>query len=76
MKHTTHSVESARGESVSRVQPLSKGMGWMEQPLSAAQIAAHEWNLLREDLSLPTAVLYQDKLAHNLQWMQKFAIAY
>ena len=69
-------MESARGESASLVQPLSKGMGWMEQPLSAAQIAAQEWNLLREDLSLPTAVLYEDKLAHNLLWMQKFATAY
>ncbi len=48
----------------------------MEQPLSAAQVAAQEWNLLREDLSLPAAVLYEDKLAHNLQWMQKFAAAY
>ena len=34
------------------------------------------WNLLHEDLSLPTAVLYEDKLAHNLAWMQKFADAY
>jgi D-serine dehydratase len=32
--------------------------------------------LLHEDLSLPTAVLYEDKLAHNLAWMQKFADAY
>jgi len=69
-------MESARGESASLVRPLSKGMGWMEQPLSAAEIAARGWNLLHEDLSLPTAVLYEDKLSHNLQWMQKFVTAY
>jgi len=48
----------------------------MKQPLSAADIAARGWNLLREDLSLPAAVLYEENLAHNLQWMQAFADAY
>jgi D-serine dehydratase len=33
------------------------------------------WNLLREDLSLPSAVLYEDRLRHNLEWMQRFAAA-
>ena len=34
------------------------------------------WNLLREDLSLPSAVLYRDRLEHNLAWMQRFMDAY
>src|SRR6266516_7225869 len=76
MKHTTTSVESARHEASRLVQPLSKGLGLMKQPLSAADIAARGWNLLREDLSLPAAVLYEENLAHNLQWMQKFANTY
>src|SRR6266699_2947511 len=76
MKHTTSSVESARHEASRLVQPLSKGLGPMKQPLSAADIAALGWNLLREDLSLPAAVLYEGKLAHNLQWMQTFANTY
>ncbi len=76
MKHTTTSVESARHEASRLVQPLSKGLGLMKQPLSAADIAALGWNLLREDLSLPAAVLYEGKLAHNLQWMQTFANTY
>jgi D-serine dehydratase len=45
----------------------------MTTELSSAQIASLGWNLLREDLSLPTAVLYAEKLSHNLAWMQKFA---
>ena len=58
------------------VGPLNKGLGAMESPLSVAQIVERRWNLLREDLSLPTAVLYEDKLAHNLAWMQQFIEAY
>jgi len=58
------------------VQSLSKGLGYMEGARSASEITSLGWNLLREDLSLPTAVLYQDKLEHNLQWMKKFASAY
>lgn len=48
----------------------------MDQPLAPAEIARLGWNLLREELSLPTAVLYEEKLAHNLAWMQEFADAY
>ena len=55
---------------------LNKGLGAMESPLSVAQIVERRWNLLHEDLSLPTAVLYEEKLAHNLAWMQQFIQAY
>lgn len=48
----------------------------MERPMRAAEIAQLNWNLLHEDLSLPTAVLYEEKLMHNLQWMQKFISTY
>jgi D-serine dehydratase len=34
------------------------------------------WNLLREDLSLPAAVLYRSRLEHNLAWMRRFTDAY
>jgi D-serine dehydratase len=40
------------------------------------QIAALGWNLLREDLSLPCAVLSAGKLRHNLDWMRRFIDAY
>jgi D-serine dehydratase len=58
------------------VGSLNKGLGAMNSPLSVPQIVEKRWNLLREDLSLPTAVLYEQKLAHNLAWMQQFIQAY
>ena len=33
-------------------------------------------NLLNEDLSLPIAVLYEDRINNNLKWMQSFADYY
>ncbi len=48
----------------------------MDRALKPSDIPDLGWCLLAEDLSLPTAVLYEEKLAHNLQWMQAFADAY
>ncbi len=58
------------------IGPLNKGLGPLSQPLEREEIARLRWNLLREDLSLPAAVLYQDKLKHNLEWMRRFIAAY
>lgn len=55
---------------------LNKGLGSPERSFSAEEIARQGWNLLREDLTLPTAVLYQDRLRHNLNWMREFIAAY
>lgn len=55
---------------------LNKGLGCLERDISADEIARLNWNLLREDLSLPAAVLYQDRLTHNLNWMREFIAAY
>lgn len=60
----------------SRIAPLNKGLGAFERPLEPEQIARLGWNLLREDLSLPTAVLYQEKVLHNRDWMQQFITVY
>jgi D-serine dehydratase len=35
-----------------------------------------DWNLLDEDVSLPAAVLYADRIEHNLKWMQAFVAQY
>ena len=56
------------------IVPLNKGIGHLSQPQAAA--AVQNWNLLREDLSLPTAVLYEERLSHNLNWMQRFVSEY
>jgi D-serine dehydratase len=60
----------------SRITPLNKGLGAFDQPLEPADLASLKWNLLQEDLSLPTAVIYQEKLLHNLEWMERFITAY
>lgn len=53
-----------------------KGLGFLEHSAGNQDIAQLDWNLLREDLSLPAAVLYQDRLRHNLNWMRDFIAAY
>lgn len=58
------------------ITTLNKGLGFLEHPATPDQIARMHWNLLREDSSLPTAVLYEEKLHHNLAWMRKFIEAY
>ena len=58
------------------VGSLNKGLGAMDGPMSPREVVEQHWNLLHEDLSLPTAVLYEEKLAHNLAWMQQFIRAY
>ncbi len=63
-------------ESLALIEPLNKGLGAMDRALLPRDIPNLGWQLLHEDLSLPTAVLYEEKLAHNLQWMQAFAAAY
>jgi D-serine dehydratase len=39
-------------------------------------VLRENWNLLREDLSLPAAVLVEEHLLHNLAWMQRFIDEY
>jgi D-serine dehydratase len=58
------------------VSPFNKGLGAMDEACRADQIPAMGWNLLRENLSLPSAVLYREKLLHNQQWMRRFIEAY
>jgi D-serine dehydratase len=71
MTNITHTFEAREV-----IRPLAKGIGFLDREMDAGQIRKLGWNLLREDLSLPAAVLYEEKLAHNLAWMQKFAEAY
>lgn len=54
----------------------NKGLGHFPGTLRSENAAQQNWNLLHEDLSLPTAVLYQDRIAHNLAWMQRFVDSY
>lgn len=59
------------------IDPNSKGLG--NVPGTSVQLADAgrlEWNLLNEDVSLPAAVLYSDRVEHNLRWMQEFVTRY
>jgi D-serine dehydratase len=71
----THNNDN-RIDPLADVSSLNKGLGYVESSLQAGNISELNWNLLREDLSLPTAVLYQEKLLHNLNWMRQFISAY
>ena len=53
-----------------------KGLGAFPASCTNAGVAALNWNLLAEDVSLPVAVLYETRVRHNLQWMQRFMEAY
>ncbi|CAN0623467.1 D-serine dehydratase [Burkholderia multivorans] len=60
-----------------KIDPLGKGLGNLPSasvPLD--QAGRLEWNLLAEDVSLPAAVLYEDRIEHNLKWMQAFVAQY
>lgn len=58
------------------LDPDGKGLGRTVGACPLDQVAALNWNLLAEDVSLPVAVLYEDRVRHNLQWMQRFMTAY
>jgi D-serine dehydratase len=58
------------------ISPLNKGLGLLYGSLEPEAIAELGWNLLKEDLSLPCAVLYQEKLQRNLDFMRQFVEAY
>ncbi|CAG7716565.1 unnamed protein product [Allacma fusca] len=51
----------------------SKGFGKFPDPL-ATEIP--KWDLLKEEVSLPAAVLNVERLEHNLNWMQNFVDHY
>ena len=77
MRQACVNLGSPGGLRVSKkVEPFEKGLGYIADALGRAEIIALGWSLLREDLSLPAAVLYEEKLRHNLHWMERFIAAY
>lgn len=50
----------------------TKGMPGGIAPFPMAEIAAKGWNILREDLPLPLAVLKKPAMDHNAAWMRDF----
>ena len=50
-----------------------KGFPHGSPPLRRSALGAQGWNVLAGDLPLPLAVLRASALAHNIDWMQRFA---
>lgn len=59
-----------------RIDLSGKGVGPAAEDTPLAEVARLNWNLLREDVSLPVAVLSQEAIEHNLRWMQQFIAEY
>jgi len=49
-----------------------KGMPGGIAPFPLGRIGERKWNVLREDLPLPLAVLKERALTHNSAWMRRF----
>ena len=59
------------------IDPFGKGLGMVPGTgIQLSDAARLDWNLLDEDVSLPAAVLYADRIEHNLKWMQAFVAEY
>jgi D-serine dehydratase len=59
------------------IDPDGKGLGALPgRSVPLADAGRLEWNLLDEDVSLPAAVLYKERVEHNLKWMQEFVTRY
>jgi D-serine dehydratase len=56
------------------VDQRTKGMPGGIAPFALAEIGRKGWNLLREDLPLPLAVLKRSALDHNSGWMRRFLL--
>lgn len=54
------------------LSPLDKGVPGNAGELSLDAVARRGWNILREDVPLPVAVIRRDALHHNSRWMQHF----
>ena len=49
------------------IDPFGKGLGMVPGvSVHLVDAARLDWNLLDEDVSLPAAVLYADRIEHNL----------
>ena len=76
MSKAPNSQFEIKAPNYSAIDPLNKGLGPTDGEIDPERAAELGWSLLNEDLSLPAAVLYKEKLEHNLAWMRDFTEAY
>ncbi|QLK62570.1 amino acid deaminase [Enterobacteriaceae bacterium Kacie_13] len=58
------------------VNTQTKGLGPISADARMGDIRLQGWNILREDVSLPVAVLLKERIEHNLAWMREFIQRY
>ena len=58
------------------IDNLNKGLGSLPHPVPPDATRQLGWRLLDEEISLPAAVLYEDLMQQNLEWMQGFVREY
>jgi D-serine dehydratase len=54
------------------LSPLDKGVPGTISEVAIEAVADQQWSLLREDIPLPAAVIKEDALRHNREWMKSF----
>jgi D-serine dehydratase len=54
------------------IDDRTKGVPGGTAPFAPDEIGRKGWNVLREDLPLPLAVLKDSAMTHNSRWMQRF----
>ncbi|XZG70703.1 amino acid deaminase [Chitinibacteraceae bacterium HSL-7] len=58
------------------IDPNGKGLGVFPEGATQSDVVSLRWNILREDVSLPVAVLVEPRIEHNLRWMRDFIACY
>ena len=64
--------DGARRSAAHPVEPTTKGWPALAGALPLGAVGRQGWNLLRQDLPLPVAVLKAPALSHNSRWMRGF----
>ena len=54
------------------LDPSTKGLPGGNKPFPLRDTAAHGWNVLKEDLPLPLAILKESAIENNSRWMTSF----
>lgn len=65
-------MDSTGRVSEAPLTPLDKGVPGGIEPVPLCDVGRRGWNVLQEDVPLPVAVLFRDKLLHNSRWMRRF----
>ena len=53
----------------------AKGIPGGVEPFPVAAIATKQWNVLRQDMPLPLAILHETSIENNARWMREFCAA-